>query len=196
MQKCRHTKSFSKYKAHNFNRSCHDGLLSKTVCSRRVAERAVSRCLGNLADVCLLLALNAKRRPRDSMQPLRMDLFFALLAHPEGAFAYAAQSRARAAKLLRVAVDMRDRESTFGRTLNFVNLIGAWPHRDRVAYAGRVLEFGDPRLQKRLESIQLISRRCLCHASLYAIHSPSSAVLHVTENNARLHEMRRRALFK
>jgi hypothetical protein len=111
-----------------------------------------------------------------------MDFFFALLAHSEGAFVYAAQSRTRAAKLLRVAVDMRDRESTFGRSLNLFNLIGAWLHRDRVAHAGRFLEFGDPRLQKRLESIQLICRRCLCHASLYAIQRPSPAILDVTEN--------------
>jgi hypothetical protein len=132
--------------------------------------------------ICLFLALDAERRPGDGKKPLRMNFFFALLAYSEGSFAYAAKSRTRAAKLLRVAVDMRDRESTFGRALNFIKLIGALLHRDDIAHAGRSLEFGDPRLQKRLESIQLICRRYLCHASLYAIQRPSPAILHVNHN--------------
>jgi hypothetical protein len=68
-----------------------------------------------------------------------MNFFFALLARSKGAFVYAAQRRTRAAKLLGVAVDIGDRDSTFGGALNFVNLIGAWLHRDRIAYAGRSL---------------------------------------------------------
>jgi len=100
-------------------------------CSRGVAERVPA--------IRFCLTLNTKRGPWNRNKPLRVDCFFALLADSEGAFMYAAQSRTSAAKLLRAAVDIRDRERTFRRTLDFIYLIGASINRDTVTFAGRSL---------------------------------------------------------
>jgi hypothetical protein len=85
------------------------------------------------AAIRLFLALNAKRSPSKCSKPFRVDCFFALLADSESAFAYAAQSRTRATKLLGVAVEIRDRDRAFRGTLNFVQLIRARIHCDTVS---------------------------------------------------------------
>ena len=72
-----------------------------------------------------------------------MNLFFAFLADSKRALTDPAQRGPSIAELTRFAVEFRDRESSLGRALDFLNVIGILLHGYGVPAANEVLQLGD-----------------------------------------------------
>src|ERR1035438_7993530 len=94
---------------------------------KKVVERIGALFLVSVGN---FLALDAVRRPRDSVQPLEADILLTMRANAKRAFIDAVQSRADVSKHVRFAVKVSDRQFTFGCILDLVQCIRALLDRD------------------------------------------------------------------
>src|ERR1035438_1888006 len=89
---------------------------------KKVVERIGALFLVSVGN---FLALDAVRRPRDSVQPLEADILFAMPANAKRAFIDAVQGRTDVSKHVGFPVQISDRQFTFGRILDLVQCVRA-----------------------------------------------------------------------
>jgi hypothetical protein len=89
------------------------------------------------------LAPYTKCGPRHRGKPLWVDLLIALLARPEVAFLDTTERRTSVSKLVKLTVEITNRECAFGSRLDLLQLIGASLNRDPLAVAGEAFQFSN-----------------------------------------------------
>jgi hypothetical protein len=90
------------------------------------------------------LAPYTKCCPRHRGEPLRVDVFIALLAYPEAAFPDTTEGCTGVSKFVEFPVEVTNRECALWSRLNLIQLIGASLNCNRVAVAVKALQFSNP----------------------------------------------------